>query len=422
MILENKKKLSKPYNTLFTKRDKKKRTLIIPNLSHSFSVISASVVRGMGYNAIALPFANDEAKKLGKAYVHNDACFPAQVNVGEFLYFFKKNSLNPSQIACVLAKNCKDCRAGQYSVLTRKALDMAGFNDVAIVTSGEDTKKIHPGFKANLFFQWKMLWGIVIIDLLDYMLRATRPYENVLGETDKLYEYYLEKIAKSLEKGVKKALNSLDEAVLAFNSISVNNTLKKPKVFIIGEILLNYHDTANRNLVKYLEKNGMEVIIPDMINFFWRQFYVDKIMATRKMIKNSFLIKIRAIVFDIIIKFVIKKVNKIAEKFRFYERKPNIKELAKNVDGIIDHSIVAGEGWLIPAEIIHYAKKGVSSFIIVQPFGCLPNHITGRGIIQLLKEKFPQINILSIDYDFDVSMANIENRLQMLLMALKQHS
>ncbi len=414
--------LPRPFSPVFSRADKRKRVIVIPNMSRSFSTMSSAVFRSLGYHSVPLPLADNEAQHLGKRFVHNDACFPAQINVGEFLRFLSSGAAQPSEVAVALAKNCEDCRAGQYFALTRKALDDAGYQDVAIVTTGADTKCIHPGFRSGLRFQLKMLWGIAITDALDSMVRAIRPYETTEGSVDLLYEEHLGRISRAMERGARRGLPALSDAVKAFNEVPADRSCKRPRVLVIGEILMNYHETANRRLVQYLEKNGMEVILPDIVSFFWRQVVVDKDMATRGLAKRPVAKRMEATAFDLVCRYVLGRVESVYKQFRSYEPRPSITELAACIGGFIDPVIVAGEGWLIPAEIMHYAKKGVTSFVIIQPFGCLPNQITGRGIIKPLKERFPHINILALDYDYDVSMANLENRLQMLVMAAKQYT
>jgi predicted nucleotide-binding protein (sugar kinase/HSP70/actin superfamily) len=414
--------LPRPFSPVFSRADKRHRIVVVPNMSRSFSTMSSAVFRRLGYRSLPLPLADQEAQHLGKRFVHNDACFPAQINIGECLRFLAAGKAVPAEVAFVLAKNCEDCRAGQYFALARKALDDAGFSEVAILTTGADPKRIHPGFTAGLRFKLTMLWGIALTDALDAMVRATRPYELSPGSVDLLYEEHLDKICRALERGARRACAAFSRAVKAFNAVPVERSHKRPRALVIGEILMNYHETANRQLVRYLEKNGMEVLLPDIVSFFWRQVVVDRDMVRRGLSRNPVSKSAEAAAFDAVYRHVLRRVESIYRRFRFYEPRPTISELAACIAGFVDTAIIAGEGWLIPAEIMHYAKKGVTSFVIIQPFGCLPNQITGRGIVKPLKERFPHINILALDYDYDVSMANLENRLQMLVMAAKQYT
>jgi predicted nucleotide-binding protein (sugar kinase/HSP70/actin superfamily) len=414
--------LPHPYQSAFTRADRRKRLILIPNLSRSFTLLSVGVFRRLGLRSAALPFADNTALHLGKRFVHNDICFPAQVNVGEFLHFLNTCSMPASETAVAIAKNCRDCRAGHYFALTRKALDDAGHKDAAIITTGKDVKGAHPGFNAGVRFSLLMLYGIAVADVLDAMVLRTRPYEKQVGSVDRLYEEQIEKISRAMERSIRKCLKALSSAVDAFNAVPLKSVQRKPRVFVIGEILMNYHDTANRQIVRYLEKHGMEVLLPDMVNFFWRNVVVDRDLAHRRLAKRPWLTRLGAEGYDLAYRRALGQTDRIYSKFRFYEHRPDIVELSGHIEGFVDKTLIAGEGWLIPAEIMHHAGKGVTSFVIIQPFGCLPNQITGRGIVKPLKERFPHINILALDYDYDVSMANLENRLQMLVMASKGYS
>jgi predicted nucleotide-binding protein (sugar kinase/HSP70/actin superfamily) len=412
--------LSRPFHPVFSHADKRRRIIAVPNLSRSFSVMAASVLRSLGYRATALPLADLQAFQLAKRFVHNDMCFPVQANIGEFLRYLSSGELPAKEVAVILAKNCEDCRAGQYAAIARKALDDAGYSETAIITTGADAKRIHPGFRAGNRYTLKMLWGGAITDALDAMVHATRPYECETGSVDSVYEHHLEQITQALEKSPRRALSALAEAVRHFNNIDIVRTIPRPRVFITGEILMNYHETANRQLIRYLEKNGMEALVPDIVTFFWRQAVVIRDASLRKLVHMPGIRLIYAKLMDMVYRHVLGAVDRVYVHFRYYTPHADIEELAGLVDGLVDKAIIAGEGWLIPAEIMYHAVRGVTSFIIIQPFGCLPNQITGRGLVKALKERFPHINILCLDYDSDVSMANIENRLQMLLMATKE--
>lgn len=413
------KKLHPPFPAPFTRENKKDRTALIPNLSRSFSRIGVAAFRREGYRAELLPVANEQAKKYGKQYVHNDICYPAQINIGEALFVLKEGLYQPDQVAFAVAKNCEDCRAGQYAALARKALDDAGFKMVPIVTTGEDTKGMHPGFRIGFVFSWVMLWGMAVTDALEEMVLKTRPYELEPGLSDTLFQEYLDKIGRALE-GKTDVLKVLAEAVEAFNRVPVERKERRPRVFVIGEILMNYHTTANCELVRYLEKNHIEVILPQIITFFHRAAVAVKDGLKRNFIRRPLMENLVASASDLAYRYATGKVARIMEGFRFYEGPSNIDELMDNIDGFVDKSLVVGEGWLIPAEIIHYARQDVDNFIILQPFGCLPNQITGRGLTKSLKRLFPKIQILCLDYDYDVSLANIENRLQMLIMRTRE--
>ena len=412
--------LKDPFPVKFTRQDKKEKTIFIPNLSPAFSYVSAKLMENKGYKTKVMAVASKRAIALGKQYVHNDICFPAQVNIGEILAALESEELKPGAVAAGVAKNCEACRAGHYAALCRKALDEAGYPEVPIITTGSDTKNMHPGFNFSLDIRVRLVWGLKIADSLETMRRRIRPYESVQDETDRIFNHHLARITELLIQGKGKALKGLDEAVEAFNSIPINLQPRKPRVGIVGEILMNYHPSANGFIEEYLEKHGMEIALPGMIDFFRKENVAQKQMSLRGLHPHPLLIGLKSDLLEAIFTRVHNRVSKHHNRFRFAEEAYSIKDISRNMDGIIDQSYHIGEGWLMPGEIVQMAKHGVNSFVILNPFGCMPNHITGRGMIKTLKKLFPHIQVLSLDYDPDTSFANIENRLQMLIITARE--
>lgn len=412
------KEIGEPYVVKFEKKDKKEKIICIPNLSESFSYVIASAIKRQGYKTKILPIADERAKALGKIYVHNDICYPAQVNIGEMLAMLEveKESPDVEKYAFGLAKNCDNCRAGQYAGLARKALDDAGYDHIPIITTGKDTRDMHPGFALGTGFQISMVYGMAVLDALEEMRLKMRPYEIEKGSVDRVFWKHIHRLADYLEKGTFGAAKILDEAITEFNGVQIDEKAKKPKVFIIGEILINFHPTANENIVRYLENNGMEPVLPSYIDFFRRDVIKTKEGTKRSHLPSPFINNIVADITDKIYERALAGVEARMVKFKYYEKRKSVHEIAKNIDNFIDKTYTIGEGWLIPAEIMEYAEKGVNAFVIIQPFGCLPNHITGRGLVKAMKKRYPAIRVVSIDYDPDTSFANIENRLQMLIM------
>ncbi|MEW5816638.1 MAG: acyl-CoA dehydratase activase-related protein, partial [Spirochaetota bacterium] len=412
--------LKDAFASKFGKKDKNIKTILAPNLSPAFSTIISSVVCKEGYKVFQMPLADRRAIELGKKYVHNDVCYPAQVNIGEALAMIERGRFLPDEVAVGLAKNCEDCRAGQYAALARKALDEAGYPQIPIVTTGSDTKNMHPGFNFSLRFQINMIWGLSMMDGLEMMRRTIRPYELAKGRADEVFQHYLSTIAQTVACSHSKALTVFKEAVREFNQIPIDTLTRKPRVGVVGEIFLNYHPVSNCNIERYLEENGMEVVIPPMLDFFRRSWVIEKDKAKRKLLPHPYLNALIAGLTDSFIGLIKERVDRVLSGFKFSQKNYNIHELVKNIEGLIDVSYIVGEGWLMPAEIIQMIKEGVKSIVIVQPFGCLPNHITGRGMTKTLKSLFPHVQFLSLDYDPDTSFANIENRLQMLIINARE--
>lgn len=414
-------KLPAPPEPLFPVRfmpeDKARRKIMIPNLSPGFTLLAKNIFEDQGFDCVQLPIADARAIALGKKYVHNDICFPAQINVGEALRYLEDNpGCDQENMALGLAKNCENCRAGQYAALARKALDEAGYDGIPIVTTGKDTKDAHPGFKANLDFRLKMLWGMAILDGLEAIVRRIRPYELVPGQSQEVYDHFLPIVMGAVAKKAKKGLAAFAEAINAFNEIPIDQSYRKPRVGILGEILMKYHPAANGYVEEYLESHGMEIVRPGMLDFFRRDEMIRVHKVKRGFMEKPLLNLLIGGISSTLYSHAVKTVNKVFRKFKHYEKHADCFELVEHIDGLMDTTYVTGEGWLIPAEISSLAGEGVNSFVILQPFACLANHISGRGMTKALKSRFPHIQVLSLDYDPDTSFANIENRLQMLIL------
>jgi len=405
----------------FTKKDKKKRTILIPNLSPEFAKIVQVSIEAYGCKTQPVEMANQEALDIGKKYVHNDICFPAQINIGELIYALNKGEHKRDEVAIAIAKNCNACRALQYYALARNTLDQCGYTDVPIITSGKDQIGMHPGLNlTGLTFQLKTMQGVLFVDAINFMRNRLIPYEVNKGECERLHDEFVDKGLNALRKNYRRSLRVLKEAVEAFNKVKINTETRKPRVMVIGEILVNFHPSSNHKIVQYLLDNGMEVVLPPLVESFRQDVFNQREQADRRLSKYPWLDKLGSRVSGLVYTFHMKPLEKIMSNFKFYEKHEAIETIAGYAEGVIDRSFSSGEGWVIPGEITSMAKKGVESFIIVQPFGCLPNHITGRGSIKVLKERFPNIQIISLDYDPDISIGNIENRLQMLILGAKE--
>jgi len=412
------------YSVPYAKGDGKKRIVLIPNLSPAFSLLCGKVMENMGFKTEVLPLADKRAFELGKKYVHNDICFPAQVNIGEGLRWLEDHpEVSQDEVCMGLAKNCENCRAGQYAVVCRKALDEAGYANVPILTTGSDTKDMHPGFKAGLNFRLHMLWGMAIMDGIEIMFRAIRPYEKNRGESLRVYNYWIKEAMLTAADTIGgRALEKFEQAVEAFNKIEYDMSVRKPRVAVLGEILMKYHPSANGFIEEYLFEHGMEVIQPGMLDFFRVGELVRMEKIRRGLIANPF---VNWIIGGVTSKFFNRASNDIEKrikKFKLYEHHATCYEMSDIIEktGMLDKTYITGEGWLIPGEVLSLAEHGVNSFVIVQPFACLANHISGRGLTKSMKTKYPHIQVLSLDYDPDTSFANIENRLQMLIINAKE--
>ena len=416
-------KLQDPYPVKFEKADRKVKTVLIPNTSHAFSRLMAAVFSAQGVRAVPLELGRKEAIKMGKRYVHNDICFPAQIVIGEILAALNSGKYDVENTAVGMAKYIGDCRLTHYSALIRKALDDAGYKNVPILTNDdEDYHDIHPGFRMNMLSGARIAYGLPMIDALEELLRKIRPYELEPGSADRAFEQAMDEVINGMQQsGIRGAKSGFKKAIRIMKEIPYDRSRPRPQVLIVGEYLLNFHPGANHDIEKYLEKNGFEIIEARMTDVIQKTYFYQDSQIREYHLNRPFGKKVWFRTADQFFKMAHDLTDRIASEHPLYEKPARIEDLAKESDPIIPHTFDAGEGILIPGEILHHAEKGCRTFVILQPFGCLPNHVVGRGISKKLKEKYPDAQILPLDYDPDVSFANIENRLQMLVMNIKEN-
>ena len=414
--------LTDPYPVKFEKSDLA-RTVLVPNTSHAFCQLLSAVFRSQGLRAVPLEVGRENAIKMGKQYVHNDICFPAQVVIGEILSALKSGKYDLKKTAVAMAKYIGDCRLTHYSALLRKAMDDAGFASVPILTNDdEDSHQLHPGFRLNLLSAARIAFGLPMIDALEELLRKIRPYELEKGSTDRAFDQAMAEVMSGMARaGVRGATRGFKKAVEIMKHIAYDRSTLRPRVLIVGEYLLNFHPGANHDIEDYLEKNGFEIVEARMTDVIQKTYFYQDSQVKEQHVNRPVGKRLFYATADHIFDMAHNTTDRIASTHPLYEKAARIQDLARKSDPIIPHTFDAGEGILIPGEILHHAEKGCRAFVILQPFGCLPNHVVGRGITKKIKEVYPDAQILPLDYDPDASFANIENRLQMLVMNI-EHS
>ena len=410
--------LEDPYPVKFTRESRRTRTVLIPNTSHAFSRLMAAAFAGQGIRAVSLPVGGEEAIRLGKQYVHNDICFPAQIVIGEALAALKSGAYDPDRVAIGMGKYLGDCRLTHYGALLRKALDDAGFAQVPILTNDDrDDHDLHPGFRMSLPTAARIAFGLPMIDALEELLRKIRPYERERGSAQRAFDWGLDQVMEGLEhRGIGGARRGLRRAIEAMRQVPYDRSRPRPQVLIVGEYLLNFHPGANHHIEDYLEQNGFEVVEARMTDVIRKTYFYRNCQNREYHLRTGVRDRTWYHTADRLFDLAHDVTDAIVRAHPLYEPPCRLEDLVRDSDPILHHTFDAGEGVLIPGEILHHAKKGCRFFVILQPFGCLPNHIVGRGIVKSLKERCPEIQILTLDYDPDVSFANVENRLQILVM------
>ena len=364
--------LTDPYPVKYEKKDRKERIVLIPNTSHAFCRVMSAAMERQG---LPLPIGRDEAIRLGKKYVHNDICFPAQIVIGEALAALKSGKYDGKDVAIATGKYIGDCRLTHYSALLRKALDDAGFSDVPILTNDDaDFHNLHPGFRLNLLSALRIAYALPMIDILEELLRKIRPYELTKGNADAAFEQAMDAVIDGLSRhGVNGA------------------------------------------------KHGFEIIEARMSDVIQKSYFYRDMQVREYHLHKPLQEKLWYRMADLFFDLAHDAADKIASAHPLYDRPAvRLPELVKESDPIIHHTFDAGEGVLIPGEILHHAAHGCRAFVILQPFGCLPNHICGKGMINKIRELYPQANIPPIDYDPSATRVNQEHRIKLMLAVAKE--
>ena len=416
--------LPDPYPVKYVKADRRIKTILVPNTSHAFSLLMSASFARQGAQAVSLDIGRERAIELGKRYVHNDICFPAQMTIGEALAALDSGEWDPHTVAIGTGKYIGDCRLTHYAALLRKALDDAGYGYVPIITNDDkDSHNMHPGFKMSLGSAIRVAFGLPMIDALEDLLRKMRPYELEPGSADKAFDQAIKCVMAGIRKhGVRGAIAGFKQAIAVMGTVRYDRSNPRPQVLVVGEYLLNFHPGANHDIEDYLESNGLEIIEARMTDVIRKTYFYQDAQAREFRVSQPLATKAFNRVANRLFEIAHDTCDGIAKAHPLYEPACRMPELVRASDPIIHHTFDAGEGVLIPAEVLHHAARGCRAFVILQPFGCLPNHVVGRGIVKQLKARYPDANILPLDYDPDVSFANIENRLQMLIMNAKaQH-
>ena len=409
-----------PYNYYknYFKEEDRKHTLLFPDMSPAHMPLLESVLRSEGYNAVFLRDTNDETTETGLKYVNNDACYPAIIVVGQLIHALKSGKYDLDNTSVIITQTGGGCRATNYIGLIRKALKDAGLEQVSILSFNLSGLEKQQAFKVTLSFANKALQAVTYGDVLMKLLLATRPYEKKKGQSQELYNMWQKICYESLKNGhIREYKKNIKQIIKDFNNIEVNYK-ERPKVGIVGEILIKYHAYGNDHLIDKLEKEGAEVTQPDLMGFVKYCAYNSVIKAN--LLKTSFITKTIYNEALKIIDLYERTYEKEVENTRF--RKPaKIQTLAKNVEGIISTGNQTGEGWFLTGEMIELIKDGINNIVCVQPFACLPNHIVGKAVIKKIRKLYPEANIVAIDYDPGASHTNQVNRIKLMLTVAKEN-
>lgn len=396
---------------LFTKGMKSNYTIIAPQISPIHLRLLEHSIRRFGYNLSVLP-DSATAVETGLKFVNNDACYPTILTIGQVINALQSGKYNLNKTAVMLTQTGGGCRATNYIALLRKALKQANMGQVPVVSLNFAGLEKNPGFKITIPLMKDMVISILYGDLLMRLLYKVRPYEIVKGSANELYEKWNAKLSLDIEAGKSKLFKqNVKDIVADFNNLKVSDEIK-PKVGVVGEILVKFHPGANNQAVELIEKEGGEAVVPDLLDFFMYAFYNDTIKF--ELLDGKF---IKKFVSNFAIWYIemLKKPMLKALKGTKFGAPTHIAKMAKLASKVVSLGNISGEGWFLTAEMLELMHSGVSNIICMQPFACLPNHVTGKGVMKALKTYNPSANIVAVDYDPGASEVNQINRIKLMM-------
>ncbi|EOH71575.1 2-hydroxyacyl-CoA dehydratase [Enterococcus malodoratus] len=410
------RRFEEPEKIVFTKEMRKKHTLLLPMLSpiHQSGLFDIAL-EASGYNVVCLPAMDREAINVGLKFVNNDSCYPAIISIGQLVEALQSGDYDLNNTSVMMSQTGGGCRATNYIPLLRKALNDAGFPQVPVVSVSLGNKGVesNPGFKYTLPMLKRIVVAILYGDLFERMVYRTRPYELEKGQIDALHEEWLKKVESNVRNGSLTIFNrNMKKIVKDFDTVPISNEVK-PKVGVVGEILVKYSPTANNDIVRLLESEGAEAVVPDLIGFMnyslYNQIWKYDNMGMPK--KNKTIAEMAIKLIEVVEK-PMDKALRASERFTGIH---SIYQLAEDAGKILSIGNHTGEGWFLTGEMIDLLKTGVNNIVCMQPFGCLPNHVVGKGVIKELRHQYPKSNIAAIDYDPGVSIVNQLNRIRLMM-------
>lgn len=404
---------------IFTKQSRETYTILAPQMVPTHFALFEKAFQLHGYQMKVLNEVNDHEVEKGLRFVNNDACYPAIVTIGQLVTALKSGEYDLNRTAVIISQTGGGCRATNYFALLKQALKNAGMSQVPVLSlnAGGLSGNTQPGFKMTLPLVKKLVVAACLGDLLMKLQLAVRPYERIEGTTNELYDQWLTKSIALIENFSMKAYRQFIQAMIAdFARVEVLD-VEKPRVGIVGEILVKFHPYANNQIIDIIESEGGEAVVPDFIDFFLYGLHNRGFKA--KHLGKS---KLQAAFGKISIAFIEYYRQPIREALLSSGRfvaPLEIAEVAETASRFLSIGNQMGEGWLLPGEIAELMDIGVENVVCVQPFGCLPNHIVGRGMFNAIKKDYPNANLVSIDYDASISKINQVNRIKLMINIAK---
>ena len=408
--------VSSAYNrVVFTKEMRKTYTLLCPQMSPIHFDLLEPAIRSFGYNLVVLQNDDKTAVDTGLRFVNNDACYPSLIVIGQIMDALLSGKYDLDHTAVVMTQTGGGCRASNYIGFIRRALEKAGMPQIPVISINANGMESNPGFTLTAPLIAKAMQAVVYGDVFMRVLYATRPYEKVPGSANALHEKWKKICIRELSGpslGMMNFTKNIRGIIRDFDSLE-RLDIQKPRVGIVGEILVKFSPTANNHIVELLESEGAEAVMPDLMDFLLYCFYNSNFKAGHLGAKHSTAWLCNTAIS--LLEYFRKSARIALEKSVHFTPPTKIKYLASMASGFVSLGNQTGEGWFLTGEMLELIKGGTRNIVCVQPFGCLPNHIVGKGVIKELRRQHPEANIIAVDYDPGASEVNQLNRIKLML-------
>ena len=415
--MKKKKKIEQADRVVFTKEMRESGyTILIPTMLPRHFEMIAKVAGAYGYRAEVLENTGPATIENGLRYVHNDTCYPAQLIIGQFIHALESGKYDPHRVALLFAQTGGGCRASNYISLLRKALKKAGYDYVPVISLNFAGLEKNPGFHISLPMLRRLVYAVLYGDLLMLLENQCRPYEKNPGETRALSDDLTDRLSRQLGRksflSYREIRSTYAKVVRSYAAIPRKDE-KRLRVGIVGEIFVKFSPLANNSLEQFLIDEGAEPVVPGLLGFAQYCIY-NAIVDTELYGRGR---RFRSI-FRFAHRFVLKKQNHLIEavtKNSDFVPPADFEVTRKLAAECIGLGVKMGEGWLLPGEMLELIHNGVSNIVCTQPFGCLPNHIVGKGMMKPIREMHPDANIVAVDYDAGATVINQQNRIKLML-------
>lgn len=401
---------------LFTEEMKQEYTLLMPQMLPVHFTMLREVFELHGYKVDMLTTTHRGIVDTGLKYVHNDTCYPALLVIGQLLEAVRSGKYDPHKLALLITQTGGGCRASNYIHLLRKALKRAGYDYIPVVSINLSGLEKNPGFSLNFSMIREFAYSMIYGDLIVHMANQCRPYELVEGETDRHIEKWVNRLVEDFQKRgsfrsahVRDNFNAISDD---FAAIPVHRT-PKVKVGVVGEIYIKYAPLGNNNLEEFLRSEDCEPVVPGLTDFII--FKCDNRIEDHRIYGGKTLTYVGASALAAYVKKLQRQLIAAVKRHPEFRVPCTFDHLKTLVRGYLGYGNKMGEGWLLTGEMLELVESGIVNIVCTQPFGCLPNHVAGKGMVRKIKENHPESNIVCVDYDPGATRINQENRIKLML-------